>query len=218
MSQAPALLQIAVSKSKNVDWNGTTVATGIFKLPITGKVKVRRLNLDGDEQADLTVHGGPDKAVYAYPIKQYAYWKEELPERILEWGAFGENLTVSGFDEQSLCIGDTLKIGSARFAVTQPRVPCFKLGIRMKDPTMIRRFYKSGKWGFYLSVLEEGEIETGDEILHQSSDGNGVTLFDVSRCFIDPSAPSSLLSKVLDSNLAEQMKDHLKYQASRKNR
>ena len=139
MSQAPALLQIAVSKSKNVDWNGTTVATGIFKLPITGKVKVRRLNLDGDEQADLTVHGGPDKAVYAYPIKQYAYWKEELPERILEWGAFGENLTVSGFDEQSLCIGDTLKIGSARFAVTQPRVPCFKLGIRMKDPTMIRR-------------------------------------------------------------------------------
>ena len=162
------------------------------------------------------MHGGPDKAVYAYPTEQYAYWKKALPERELEWGIFGENLTVSGFDEDSVCIGDKLKIGTALFAVTQPRVPCFKLGIRLGDPGMIRRFYKSGKWGFYLSVLEEGEIETGDAILHQSSDGNNVTLSDVSRCFIDPSIDSSLLAKVLTSNLAEQMKEQLEYQTSRK--
>jgi len=206
-----------VSKAKIVDWHGEKVATGIFKMPVAGKVKARRLNLDGDEQADLTVHGGPDKAVYAYPEEQYAYWKKELPKRELEWGNFGENLTVSGFNENSICIGDKLKIGTALFAVTQPRVPCYKLGIRLGDSGMIRRFYKSGKWGFYLSVLEEGEIETGDKIFHQGSDGNGVTLADVSRCFLDPDVGSSFLAKVLNSNLAQQMKGQLEYQAARKN-
>jgi len=208
-------LNIAVSKSKDVDWNGTTVATGIFKRSVLGKVKVRRLNLDGDEQADLTVHGGPDKAVYAYPVEQYAYWKKELNHE-LEWASFGENLTVSGFTEDSLCIGDKLKIGTALFAVTQPRMPCFKLGIRLGDAGMIRRFYKSGKWGFYLSVLKEGEIEKGDEILHQGGDGSGVTLADVARCFISPVVDSALLVKVLNSSLANQMKEHLEYQLSRK--
>jgi MOSC domain-containing protein YiiM len=213
---APTLLSICVSKAKDVDVDGIIVSTGIFKLPVTGKVKVRRLNLNGDEQADLTVHGGPDKAVYAYPIEQYAYWKKELPNRELEWGSFGENLTVSGFTEDSVCIGDKLKIGTALFAVTQPRIPCYKLGIRLGDPSMIKRFYKSGKWGFYLSVLEEGEIETGDQISHQSSDGNGIRLSDVSHCFLDPTVDAALFARVLQSNLAQQMKDHLEYNASRR--
>ena len=178
----------------------------------------RRLNLDGDEQADLTVHGGPDKAVYAYPVEQYEYWKRELPKRDLPWGSFGENLTTSGFDENSICIGDKLKIGSAHFVVTQPRMPCFKLGIRLADPSMVRRFYKSGKWGFYLAVAEEGEIETGDQIVHDGGDGNGITLADVASCFINPNVDPALLSKVLQSNLAAQMKDQLEYQTSKNRR
>ncbi|MBU6450554.1 MAG: MOSC domain-containing protein [Cyanobacteria bacterium REEB67] len=216
MTQAPAVLRICVSKAKNVEWNGGLVATGIFKLPVEGKVKVRRLNLDGDEQADLTVHGGRDKAVYAYPSEHYGYWKQELPERDLEWGSFGENLTTSGFDQTSLCIGDKLQIGTAQFVVTQPRMPCFKLGIRLADPGMVRRFFRSGKWGYYLAVLEEGEIGAGDQITHLGGDGNGVTLADVSQCFTDPSVDAALLAKVFDSNLAMQMKEHLEYQIARK--
>ncbi len=207
-----------MSKAKIVDWNGNSVATGIFKSPVEGKVKVRRLNLDGDEQADLTVHGGPDKAVYAYPVEQYEYWKFEMPERPLEWGSFGENLTVSGFDENSVCIGDKLKIGTARFVVTQPRMPCFKLGIRLADPGMVRRFYKSGKWGFYLGVLEEGDVEAGDQIVVEGGDGNGVTLSDVAQCFISSQTDPALLARVLNSNLATQMKQHLEYQSAKKNR
>jgi MOSC domain-containing protein YiiM len=218
LKQPSAVLRICVSKAKIVDWNGNQVATGIFKLPVSGKVTVRRLNLDGDEQADLTVHGGPDKAVYAYPIEQYEYWKKDAPEREWDWGSFGENLTVSGFDENSVCIGDKLTIGTAHFVVTQPRMPCFKLGIRLADSSMVKRFYKSGKWGFYLKVVQEGEIETGDEILTQGGDGSGVSLSDVSQCFINPRVEPALLARVLNSNLAAQMKDHLQYQSSRNKR
>lgn len=212
--KVPSVLQINVSLPTIVNFNGNKIETGIFKKPVSGKVKVSRLNLEGDAQADLTVHGGPDKAVYAYPLEQYDYWKTELSNSNLEWGVFGENLTVEGFDESDVCIGDRLKIGSAMFAVTQPRMPCFKLGIRFGDPTIVKRFYKSGKWGFYLSVLEEGEIETGDEIIvaDRSSD---IRLADVSRCFLDPSVDASLLAKVLKSELALQMKEQLEYQLGR---
>jgi MOSC domain-containing protein YiiM len=213
-----AVLRISVSKAKNVDWNGTQVATGIFKMPVEGKVRVGKLNLHGDEQADLTVHGGRDKAVYAYPIEQYEYWKKQLPDRDLQWGSFGENLTVSGFDENSICIGDKLKIGSAHFVVTQPRMPCYKLGIRLGDPSMVTRFYKSGKWGFYMAVLKEGEIETGDEILREGGDGGGVTLADVARSLIGPNIDTALVSKVLQSNLAAQMKYQLEYQTAKRRR
>ncbi|MBX9687285.1 MAG: MOSC domain-containing protein [Candidatus Obscuribacterales bacterium] len=211
----PSVLRICVSKAKNVDWNGNQVATGIFKLPVEGKVRVGRLNLNGDEQADLTVHGGPDKAVYAYPVEQYEYWKKELPKRNLEWGSFGENLTTSGFDEKSICIGDKFKIGTARFVVTQPRMPCFKLGIRLADPSLVKRFYKSGKWGYYLAVIEEGEIETGDQIVRDGGDGNGITLADVAQCFNNTSIDPELLLRVLNSNLANQMKGQLEYQILR---
>lgn len=212
--KVPSVLQINVSLPTIVNFNGNKIETGIFKKPVAGKVGVRRLNLEGDAQSDLTVHGGADKAVYAYPLEQYEYWKNELSNSNLEWGIFGENLTVEGFDENNVCIGDRMKIGSAIFAVTQPRMPCFKLGIRFGDPTIVKRFYKSGKWGFYLSVLEEGEIETGDEIFvtDRLSD---ISLADVSRCFLDPSVDSSLLAKVRKSELAQQMKEQLEYQLGR---
>lgn len=206
------LLRICVSKSKIINWNGNKIPTGIFKTPVDGKVRVGKLNLDGDEQADLTVHGGPDKAVYAYPVEQYEYWKKEIPERHLEWGSFGENLTVEGFDENSLCIGDKLKIGTAKFVVSQPRMPCFKLGIRLGDPNMVRRFYKSGKWGFYLAVTEEGEIETGQPITKEGDDGNSITLADVADCFLNAEIDPDMIERVLESNLAVQMKEQLKYQ------
>ncbi len=209
MKRDPSVLSICVSKIKTVEWHGTNIDTGIFKRPVSGKVKVLRLNLEGDEQADLSVHGGADKAVYAYPTEQYAYWRNELPERDWEWGNFGENLTTEGFDEDNLCIGDRLKIGTAIFEVTQPRMPCYKLGIRLDDPSMIKRFYKSGKWGYYLAVRQEGEIETGDQIFHDGSDGNGVSLADVAQCFLDQNVDSALLTRVLNSRLAKQLKDHL---------
>jgi MOSC domain-containing protein YiiM len=207
-----SLLRICVSKAKIIDWNGNKIATGIFKVPVDGKIIVRKLNLEGDEQADLTVHGGTDKAVYAYPVEQYAFWKKELPERDLEWGSFGENLTTSGLDENSVCIGDKLEIGTAHFVVTQPRMPCFKLGIRLHDPSMVRRFYKSGKWGFYLAVTKEGEIEAGDEIVRTGGDEHKITLSDVAQCFIRPDVEEELIIRVLNSNLAAQMKEQLQYQ------
>lgn len=211
LTQTPSVLCICTSMAKDVEWNGHLVSTGIFKRPVAEKVTVRKLNIDGDEQADLTVHGGVDKAVYAYPVEQYKYWEKELPGRKIEWGMFGENLTTSGFTEETLCIGDRLQIGTALFAVTQPRMPCYKLGIRLGDPGMVRRFYKSGKWGYYLSVLQVGEIETGNEIAHQGGDGKGILLADVTRCFLDPDVDSTLVTRVLESNLAEQMKESLLY-------
>lgn len=203
------VLQVCVSKPKVVNWNGNAVPTAIFKLPVSGKVRVSKLNLAGDEQADLTVHGGVDKAVYAYPIEQYDYWKRQ--GRDFEWSSFGENLTTSGFTEQNLCIGDHLKIGTAVFVVSQPRMPCFKLGIRLGDPTMIKTFYKSGMWGYYLGVVEEGELEAGDPIVRISEDADRITLAEVSQCFIDKDVTDEQIQRVLNSKLARQMKEHLAY-------
>jgi len=211
--KTPSVLQINVSKAKEIPWHGQTVSTGIFKTPVTGKVTARRLNLDGDEQADLTVHGGSDKAVYAYPIEQYEYWKTAYSSQNLEWGNFGENLTVCGFDETNICIGDKLQIGDAIFQVTQPRMPCYKLGIRFGDPDIVRLFYKSCKWGFYLSVLQEGDIEVGNEIVRLENGGSdGVRLIDVSRCFVDKEPDLELVAKVLKSKLAKQMRGQLQNQ------
>jgi MOSC domain-containing protein YiiM len=139
------------------------VLSAIYKQPVTGPVMVRRLNLDGDQQADLKVHGGPDKAVYCYPSEHYAAWSNEL-ERHFEHGFFGENLTVSGLSEESLHIGDVLSVGEAVLQVSQPRLPCFKLGIKFGDQAFIARFLQSGRSGFYCRVLQEGMIEPGQPI------------------------------------------------------
>ena len=148
---------------REVDWHGHTVTTSIYKEPVEGRIGLRKLNLDGDRQSDLTVHGGEYKAIYCYSISHYDYWQAELPGRSLPMGSFGENFTIEGLDE-SVHIGDTFSIGSAEVVVTQPRLPCYKLGIRFGMDDMVKRFLASGRTGFYLAVQREGEVGAGDEI------------------------------------------------------
>ena len=189
------VVSINVGRPRRVEWRGKTVSTSIFKDPVTGSVQVRKLNLDGDEQADLSVHGGPDKAVYAYPSEHYAYWRKELPRMQLPWGVFGENLTTEGLGESTLRIGDHLRVGSAEFLVTQPRLPCFKLGIRFGNPDMVRRFQRSGRSGFYLAVLQEGVISAGDPIQVVASKEPGVSVADIVRLYTADEAEQELLRR-----------------------
>ena len=153
-----------VGRPREVEWRGRTVRSSIWKAPQEGRVRVRVLNLEGDEQADLTVHGGRAKAVYLYPSEHYALWRDELADVDLPWGSFGENLTTEGLLEADVRTGDRLRIGSAEFMVTEPRTPCFKLGIRFGSQKMIARFARSGRSGFYLAVMREGDVGAGDEI------------------------------------------------------
>ena len=164
MSEPARVLSVSVSPARTVPWKGHAVRTGIFKAPTDRRVRVRRLGLEGDEQADLEVHGGPLKAVYAYPSEHYPFWKAELPGTPLPWGAFGENLTVVGLSEDGVRVGDRFRIGTALLAATKPRFPCYKLGIRFGREDLIDRFRSSGRTGFYLRVLEEGELGAGDRI------------------------------------------------------
>lgn len=158
------LLSVNVSQPKEVSYNGKRIKTGIFKAPVSGRTMMRRLNIDGDGQGDLSVHGGIHKAVYVYPIEHYDYWKRELGRDDLTYGKFGENLTVEGMLEETVHIGDVFRIGDALVEVSQPRVPCFKLGIKMRDPQIVKPFLESERVGFYVRVLEEGEVGAGDTI------------------------------------------------------
>jgi MOSC domain-containing protein YiiM len=156
------IVSIQVGLPRTVEWRGELIETAIFKSPVAGRVRVGRLNLDGDRQADLTVHGGADKAVYVYPSEHYAWWKEELPGVALPWGSFGENFTTEGVLETSTRVGDVLRAGSAEFVVTQPRMPCYKLNVRFGRPDMVKRFLRGGRPGLYLAVLREGDVGAGD--------------------------------------------------------
>jgi len=158
------LLSVNVGLPRSVDWQGDTVTTGIFKQPLSGPACVRTLNIDGDRQADLTVHGGELKAVYAYPHEHYDFWRGELPDETFDFGAFGENLTTIGLLEADVSPGDTVEIGTAAFRVTVPRLPCYKLGVRFGRLDMVKRFWRSRRCGFYLSVTHEGTITAGDPI------------------------------------------------------
>ena len=158
------LLSVNVSKPKAVSYNGKTIHTGIFKVPVQGRVTLQRFNLDGDGQGDLAVHGGIDKAVYAYPNEHYEYWRRELLRDDLTYGQFGENFTVKGMLEDGVHIGDVFRVGTALVEVSQPRVPCFKLGLKMGIPTFPKRFLASERSGFYLRVQEAGEVGAGDAI------------------------------------------------------
>jgi MOSC domain-containing protein YiiM len=175
------VLSLNVGLPRNVEWRDQIVRTSIFKEPVTGRRRVDRLNIEGDRQSDLSVHGGVEKAVYAYPAEHYELWRNELPGADLPWGAFGENLTTTGLAEDDVRIGDRFAIGSAELVVTQPRTPCFKLTIRFGRADMIKRFYRSGRSGFYLAVAKEGEIEAGDEISLLSSDADAITVADAAR-------------------------------------
>jgi MOSC domain-containing protein YiiM len=156
------LFSVNVGLPRVVMSNGDPVSTGIFKEPVVGRVMVRTLNLDGDRQADLSVHGGPSKAVYVYPSEHYDYWKHELPEMNLPWGMFGENFTTTGLFETELNIGDKFRVGQTVVMVTEPRMPCYKLGIKFGRSDMLKKFLASERTGFYFAVLQEGEVETGD--------------------------------------------------------
>ncbi len=177
------IISLNVSLPKTVEFRGNKVSTGIYNEPVEGRVKVRTLNLDGDQQADLTVHGGPDKAVYAYPSEHYPYWRDHYPDLEMGWGMFGENFTTEGLLEDQTNIGDEFQIGSAKFAVTQPRMPCFKLGIKFGRPDIIKKFFGSGKPGIYFKVLEEGEVGTGDEIKQVRRDENNVIVVDIMKIY-----------------------------------
>ncbi len=179
------VISVNVGKPRPVEWNGRRVMTGIFKEPVSGRVQMRRLNLDGDRQADLSVHGGPDKAIYVYPSEHYPFWRSELPGHELAWGAFGENLTSEGWWEDEVHIGDQFRIGTAEVVVTQPRMPCFKLGIRFGRDDVIPRFLESGRPGFYLRVLQEGAVAAGDAMERIAEDPHRVTVVDVVSLYLD---------------------------------
>lgn len=175
------LVSVQVGRPREIESGGETVVTSIFKDPVSGPVRVGRLNLDGDEQSDLTVHGGVNKAVYAYPSEHYAFWRHELPDAELPWGAFGENLTTEGLLESEIHIGDRFRIGTAEFVVTQPRMPCYKLALKFGRPDIIRRFMKSERSGFYFSVAQEGQLSAGDAIVLVSTAADAPTVRDVLR-------------------------------------
>jgi len=178
------LASVNVGLPREVTWRGRTVTTGIFKEPVEGRVRLRKLNLDGDRQADLKAHGGKDKAVYCYPLAHYDYWKRELPGRELPAASFGENLTTEGLLEDSVHLGDRFSIGSAEVIVTQPRLPCYKLGIRFQSDDMVRRFLASGRTGFYFAVTREGEVGAGDEIRAIGRDPEALPVSEITRLYI----------------------------------
>ena len=157
--------------------------------------RVARLNIEGDQQSDLSVHGGPEKAVYAYPAEHYAFWRIELPDAELTRGAFGENLTTEGLLEDEVCIGDRYRIGTTELVVTQPRTPCYKLGIRFGRSDMVKRFQHSGRSGFYLAVVREGEVGAGDAIERIARDDRGLTVANVVRLYAADAANQSLLER-----------------------
>jgi len=176
LTLAASVLSIQVGRPQLVSWRRRRFLTGMQKTGVKGPVAALRLNLAGDEQADLTVHGGPDKAVYLYPSEHYEFWRSRLARNDLAWGSFGENLTTAGLDEREVAVGDQLQIGSALFEVRQPRTPCHKLAFKFDRPDVIKAFWRAGRSGFYLSVLEEGVIQAGDEILVQPTANPRITI------------------------------------------
>jgi len=192
--------------------NGDAVSTGIFKNPVAGRVMLRTLNLEGDRQADLSVHGGPSKAVYVYPSEHYDYWKRELPEMKLPWGMFGENFTTAGLIESEINIGDKFRVGSAAVMVTEPRMPCYKLAIRFGRADIIKRFLASGRTGFYLAVRQEGEVGAGDsiELIEKSKDSLRVS--DITALYTHEKHNVGLLRRAMEVEaLPESWKDYFQH-------
>ena len=194
MNEDARVVSVSVASARTVPWKGRAVRTGIFKAPTDGRVRVRRLGLEGDEQADLEVHGGPLKAVYAYPSEHYAFWREELPGTPLPWGAFGENLTVGGLDLAGAVIGERWRIGTALLEVAQPRLPCYKLGIRVADPEFPKRFLASLRTGAYLRIIEEGVLQAGDSVQIVERPTHNVTIRLLAESVTDPSKLPAILA------------------------
>jgi MOSC domain-containing protein YiiM len=191
------IIALNVGLPRIVMRNSEPVSTGIFKEPVAGRVMLRTLNLDGDRQADLSVHGGPDKAVYAYPSEHYEFWKRELPELELPFGMFGENFTTEGLNEREVSIGDKFRVGSAEIMVTQPRMPCYKLGLKFGRADIIKRFLESERTGFYFSVLREGDVGAGDDIESTEKNRSGVRVIDVTRLYASEKSNKDLLRRTI---------------------
>jgi len=190
------VLSVNVGTPKQYDWMGQAVTTSIFKSPVEGEVGVAKLDLAGDEQSDLTVHGGVDKAVYVYPHEHYAYWIEH-GIKPLKMGNFGENLTIEGLLETDIHIGDQLEIGSALFVVTQPRLPCYKLQVRFNRPEMTKVFYNSRRFGFYLKVTREGALQAGAPIAILQRDANAVSVADLIALYTGEKNDNPLMQRAL---------------------
>lgn len=193
------LISVNVGLPQQVMNNQTLVSTGIFKKPVAGRVVLRTLNLDGDKQADLSVHGGPSKAVYAYPSEHYPFWKQELPEMDLPWGMFGENFTTAGLLESETNIGDKFRVGSAVVMVTEPRMPCYKLGIRFGRTDIIKRFLASERTGFYFAVLKEGEVGVGDQIELIEQSNQKVKVSEITQLYSRDKYNVELLRRAIQS-------------------
>jgi MOSC domain-containing protein YiiM len=205
------VLSVNVGLPREIEWRSEAVETAIFKTPVSGRVAVTRLNLAGDRQADLSVHGGPDKAVYAYPGEHYPYWREQLPGTALPWGAFGENLTVEGLAEAELRVGDLLRIGTTELVVTQPRLPCYKLNARFQRPDMVKRFLRSGRTGFYLAVAKEGQLAASDPIELVPADPSAIGVTDIVTLYTNKANRGELLQRALaTAGLPQSWHDHFR--------
>lgn len=191
------ILSICVGKPRTITRYDQAIVTGIFKTPVHEPVKVRTLNIDGDRQADLSVHGGTLKAVYVYPSEHYGYWRKRYPQVDGKPGSFGENLTTEGLLETNCYIGDRFRAGTALFQIAQPRMPCFKLAAKFQDDDIIRRFMKSGRSGLYLSVIEEGTIQEGDAIEFTSRDPAAFSIADALQLYQPDPLPPDVLERAL---------------------
>src|SRR3954468_22829366 len=191
------LLSVNVGLPRDIAWKGRTVHTAIWKDPVRGRCRVGRLNLDGDGQGDLGGHGGEQRAVFVYQIESYRYWQEQLNRTDFVHGQFGENFTIEGLPDDAVCIGDRYRIGGALFEVTQPRVTCYRVGIRMNEPRMPALLTSSGRPGFYLRVLEEGDVGAGDEILKIGEAAERMTVADINALLYSRNHPRDLLERTL---------------------
>jgi MOSC domain-containing protein YiiM len=194
---AMKLLSINVARPRIIIAKGQRISTGIFKEPVEGPLMLRRLNLDGDRQADLRVHGGPSKAAYVYPSEHYPLWRKDLPDMDLQYGMFGENFTTEGLNEVNTNIGDRFRIGGAVVMATQPREPCFKLAAKFGRDDIIKKFLESGHSGFYLAVVEEGLVEAGQSVERIYRDENGVTIADMNRLYLHGASDAALVRRAL---------------------
>jgi MOSC domain-containing protein YiiM len=209
------IISLNVARPRLAIYNGSSVSTGIFKEAVTGPVALRTLNLDGDRQADLAVHGGPYKAVYAYPAEHYEFWRRELPGTDLPWGMFGENFTTEGLFENELHIGDRLQIGSARIVVRQPRIPCYKLALKFRRNDILARFLRSGRSGFYFSVEQEGTVAAGDSFEFAGREPHAISIAEMNRLFSEDRYNAELLEKAIaTTDLPEDWRDYFRKRIS----
>lgn len=205
------VVSVNVGLPQVMEWRGKSFTSSIHKLPVTGPFRVDKRNIVGDQQADLTVHGGPDKAVYAYDLTNYAYWQQQISRPDWPNGLFGENLTTDGLPDQAVYIGDMYRVGTALLQVAQPRFPCFKLNARFDDPTMVRQFSDARRCGIYFRVLEEGHVQAGDEIALVEEPDKTLSLSDVVAVYLSRNADTALMDRlVTHPHLAKKLQHHFK--------